>query len=203
MKRDETGFQDIRSCRKCHECGLLYCGNFDAYPLFFESGNCESEIVFILEAPNLSDSVKGELTYDAETDPTGRFVRECLYRYLGMDPNDVYFTNAVLCLPKEEIRDGRTKYPVEDSQQKYCVSNVKKIVDMIDPRIVVTMGGIALQTANLIEHHHLVLMASVGTDHEWYNRTIFPMYHPVATISKEMKREHFQRLAEFIHHRPS
>jgi hypothetical protein len=82
LRNNPPWVQNIRQCRRCHEQGLLYNDEMrQGYPVMFESGNLKSKIVFILEAPNFADSFdpdKQRLTYDAETDPTGRFVRECL-----------------------------------------------------------------------------------------------------------------------------
>jgi len=198
MATSDGSFKEIRSCRKCHQQGLIYRDNLqhEGYPVFFESGNLQSDVIFILEAPNYADSFdpdKKRLTYDAETDPTGRFVRECLTRYLLLQPHDVYFTNAVLCLP--DI-DHNGKFPVKRSHIVNCAPNIRTIIDHIDPKVVVTMGGKALSAIRALENHSLQLSTSVASPHDWYSRILFPMYHP-GRLGRVTRPESQQR-ADFI-----
>ena len=75
--------EEASRCTRCREHGLLYQhenGRW-AYPLFHLESTCSSGIVAVAEAPNLDDTLdadKGRLTYDAETDPTGRFALKLL-----------------------------------------------------------------------------------------------------------------------------
>ncbi len=191
-------FEEIMSCRKCHQQGLLFRGGaqYEAYPLFHESGNLQSDVVFILEAPNFTDSFdpdKRRLTVDAETDPTGRFLRECLTRYLLLQPHDVYFMNAVLCLPSI---DYNGKHPVKKAHIDNCAPKVRAIIDYINPKVVATMGGKALSAIRSIDKHSLQLSTSVASAHSWYSRILFPMYHP-GRLGRVTRPESQQR-ADFV-----
>jgi hypothetical protein len=69
------------------------------------------------EAPNHADTFdpdKGYLTYDYNTDPTGRFMRTLLIEEAGLraeEVDDVLFTNAVLCLPaRRNVSAGLTPH---------------------------------------------------------------------------------------------
>lgn len=205
MEDNPSWLQNIRNCRKCHEQGLLY-NDYQmrkAYPVFFESGNLQSNIIFILEAPNKGDSFdpdKRRLTYDDETDPTGRFVCKCLREYLLLNPKDVYFTNAVLCLPKE----NNGKYPVKSLQMTNCAPNITEMIDLINPRIIVTMGVKALSAIKKVEKHRIHFRPSVDTPHphEWYGRILFPMGHP-GNLGRRNRPKHIQeqdfiRLAQIM-----
>jgi hypothetical protein len=81
-------------------------------------------LLFVFEAPNHSDtfdSGKGYLTYDQETDPTGRFARVLMTEELGLNPRFFQVTNSVLCLP----RDRRGKRPVSVRQVALCSTRIR------------------------------------------------------------------------------
>ena len=171
--RNEAGH-----CTSCRELGLLYkhTNGRWSYPLFHLESTFSSRILFIAEAPNFDDtfnSDKGRLTYDAETDPTGRFMRELLSS-VNLRPEDVLFTNAVLCLPKKK----HGKFPVMAAQRKQCLPWLKKLIDDVQPVVVATLGGEALHAVKRIEKHRLILKTDAGRLHSWYGRQLLPLYHP-------------------------
>jgi hypothetical protein len=93
-----------------------------ARPMLQRSPTAALGILVVGEAPNWDDTFhadNGHLTYDADTDPTGRFMRQLLTDEVRLTPveiDDVLFTNAALCLPAE--RDG--KHPVGKRQMDLC-----------------------------------------------------------------------------------
>ena len=130
-----------------------------------------------MESPNWDDTFTyARITYDGETDLTGNFVNECIHKYLGLDYKDVYFTNSVLYLPK---KNQHGKHEVRNNQIINCAFNIKKVINCIDPRIIVTMGIPALKASKKIQNHTLPLnLNSVAKRTEWYGRILFPMAHP-------------------------
>ena len=128
-------------CRRCHEASALYPG---ARPLFARFTGERADLLFVLEAPNYDDTFdpdKGYLTYDADTDPSGRFFRELYMTVLGEPIEQAVITNAVLCLPAGD--SGR--YPVTSKTIKNCSPNLRDQILSLDPLIVVTVGAKALE----------------------------------------------------------
>ena len=172
--------QEVRRCSKCFksENPCVFIGQEGhARPLFYEGGNWESDILFVMEAPNYGDTfnpAKGRMTFGEESDPTGRFFEECLRTEVGMEPEQIMVVNSVFCLPA--CKDGR--YPVSSKQKRYCSTNLKSVIESIDPRIVVTLGGAALDALKLIEKHDLTLRNQVAEPTAWFGRILFPLYHP-------------------------
>jgi len=171
--------QEIRMCRRCHnECPeAIYSGpEGDAYPLVQKEGNLEATILFVAEAPNWGDTFdtdKGRLTVDPDTDPSGKFVYEVLTEILRMKPEDVLFTNSVQCLPA----GGGGKYPVKAAMRKQCAPNLRRMIEEVDPRVVVTLGGAALHAVKAVEKHSLKLSEAVARPYDWCGRKLFPLYH--------------------------
>lgn len=158
-----------------------------SYPLFHEGASCPSQIIVVAEAPNWDDTydqAKRRLTYDIETDPTGNFARE-LFASVGLAPSDILFTNSVLCLPAEQ--EG--KYPVRAAQSWNCLKWLKMAIDCCNAKVVVTLGGVALEAVGRLSRHRLTLGTSVGKAHAWNNRLLFPLYHPGRRSRKVRSRD--------------
>ena len=184
----------LRKCRKCHELEepLVFIGKEGiARPLFYEGGALDADILFVLEAPNRDDTFdpdKGRMTFGEETDPTGRFFEECLRDEVGIGIEQTMIVNAVLCLPA--LKDG--KYPVRPEQLRLCSPNLASIIENVDPIVVVTLGGYALQALKLIERHRLSLRDAVARPHDWFGRVLFPLYHP-SNLGRVTRKDYEQR----------
>jgi uracil-DNA glycosylase family 4 len=196
----------LRGCRRCHTLAdpLVFideAGDRIARPLFHEGGNLESDILFVFEAPNYSDTFdpdKGRMTTGEAADPTDRFFTDCLSNEVGIEPEQTMVVNSVLCLPARV--DGR--YPVCAEQRRHCSPNLRSAIENVDPRVVVTMGGAALEALKLIEHHRLELGGAAARPHEWFGRAFFPLYHPSnlgrVTRSADEQRADYEALRRFM-----
>ena len=170
--------REAASCTRCRQDALVHQhvdGRW-ALPLFHRDALCPSRVVLVAEAPNLADtfdSGKGRITVDAETDPTGRFMRELLAS-VGLTPEDVLVTNTALCLPSQKAG----KFPVSAKMAKHCRPWLERIILAADARVVVTWGRVALLGTRNVERHKLELRESVGRLHPWFGRLLLPLYHP-------------------------
>ncbi len=170
--------EEASQCRICRRNGLLYqhSNRRWAYPLFDNNLECRSGVLAIAEAPNFDDTFKpekGYLSYDIDTDPTGNFFRELL-ESVGLTVQDVVITNSVLCLP---LRKG-DQYPVYAPQERNCSPWIKRLINEVNPKIVVTVGRQALMATRRIENHPLKkLKDNTGKLYDWYGRKLLPLYH--------------------------
>ncbi|MEI9937864.1 MAG: uracil-DNA glycosylase family protein [Pseudomonadota bacterium] len=170
--------QEAGACVRCRDDGLTFRHDDRrwALPLFHKDATCPSRIVFVAEAPNLSDTFdpdKGRLTVDAETDPTGRFMRQLL-ESVCLTPEDVLVTNTSLCLPAKKAG----KFPVQAVIARNCRPWLERLIVAAEARVVVTWGGVALAGTRNVERHKLELRESVGKLHPWFGRLLLPLYHP-------------------------
>lgn len=169
---------EAAKCTVCQDEGLIYQHSNGkwAYPLFDKNMECKSGVLAIAEAPNFDDTFdpkKGYLSYDVDTDPTGNFFRELLHS-VNLTVHDVIITNSVLCLP--EARNG--KYPVSSKQTTMCSAWISRLIAEINPKVVLTLGGKALEAIKKIERHRLTLSSGAGKLHRWNGRHLLPLYHP-------------------------
>ena len=166
-------------CSKCRDRDLLYFGHQDrrrAPPIFHKDPNPEAEIMFIGEAPNKSASLdpnKGYLTIGNFGDPAGEFMSKLLMSVGLTYEKDTIFTNIALCLPKKVNDD----YLVTTEQVELCSPWLKLLMAIIEPKIVVTFGGAALEGLKQIERHTFSLNEHKGQLQPWYNRLLLPLYH--------------------------
>ena len=197
--------RDARRCTRCHDHGLVH---FDGrrgvvLPLLQKQPTGALGVLIIGEAPNFEDTydpAKGYLTYDADTDPSGRFMRQLLVEEVGLslpELDDVLFTNAVLCLPREQ--DG--KHPVSERQRDHCRPWLRRLIDVPGVRVVATLGSRPLEAVGQIERHGLTLKNS-GTMHDWFGRKLLPLYHasPLGRVSRPeaMQRQDIRALRTFL-----
>ena len=171
-----------------------------AYPLFDKNIECRSGVLAIAEAPNYDDTFnarKGYLTYDIDTDPTGNFFRELL-NTVGLKTSEVIITNSVLCLPA--ARNG--KYPVSSIQASMCSAWISRLISEVNPKVVLTLGGKALEAIKKIERHSLTLSSGAGKLHRWNGRHLLPIYHPSlpgrANRPANMQKRDIQALKKVI-----
>jgi uracil-DNA glycosylase family 4 len=189
--------EEMRACRQCFEehPDVIYAGpEGEARPLFDEQGDPAADLLLVAEAPNFEDTFdpdKGKITLEAHTDPTGAMVYRALTEVLGLSPSEVLFTNAVLCLP---ARSGG-KYPVKAAMRKACSGHLRRMIQEVDPRVVVTLGDNALQAVKTVETHHLKLRDHVATPQRWFDRLLFPLYHP--SMLGRVSRPEAQQLADW------
>lgn len=100
---------------------------------------------------------------------------EKLIEQVGVSRYEVFVTNAVLCNPKDSKGNNATPTPGEILN---CAPFLRETIDLLDPRIVVTLGAVALKACGAIEAHGVSLREHVRTSHTWMRRTLIPVYHP-------------------------
>lgn len=175
---------DARACTRCCDNGgvnLLFVDPTRgcASPMLARAPTAALGVLVVGEAPNLADTFdpsKGYLTYDYDTDPTGRFMRTLLIDEAGLgaeEVDDVLFTNAALCLPARR----NDKHPVSVKQVDACKPWLVRLIEDAEIKIVITMGATALRALNRIERHGLVLKQAAGRVHSWHGRKLLPLYH--------------------------
>lgn len=192
--------EEVRGCTRCrvHKgANLLFSDSVAgcARPMLPRKPTAKLGVLVVGEAPNYDDTFnadKGYLTYDFETDPTGRFMRRLLVEEAGLredEIDDVLFTNAALCLPRRR----NDKHPVSVAQVDLCKPWLVRLMDDAEIMIVVTMGATALRALNRIERHGLVLKQAAGRIHDWNGRKLLPLYH-AGLLGRISRNEAQQRL---------
>jgi uracil-DNA glycosylase family 4 len=157
---------EVRACTHCprmQDSGRI---------LGLASGHLTAPLLFIGEAP-------GRLGADSTTIPFhGDRAGENFERLLaqaGLSRYDCFVTNAVLCNPRDEAGNNSTPTRHEVGN---CSNFLRAQLDLVDPKIVVTLGAQALNALQVVEPHSLELSTSVRKCLSWYGRKLIPLYHP-------------------------
>jgi uracil-DNA glycosylase len=161
-----------------------------------QNGDPMARVMFIAEAPGrLGGELSGRPLVD---DASGRHFSQLL-AIAAIAREDVFITNSVLCNPQDE--GGRNRKPSR-LELANCSHWLWNQIAAIDPRVVVTLGGVALDAVARLERHSYRLASHVGIPLAWAGRTLIPLYHPSpltrATRSDALQANDYHRLGEYL-----
>jgi uracil-DNA glycosylase len=154
-----------------------------------DNGSLDSSIVFIAEAPGRFGA--GRTGVPFQGDRSGDNF-ETLLKHIGLTRSEVFITNAVLCNP---LADGNNRRP-NASEIKNCSSFLKKSLDIIQPKVVVTLGTVALSSINKLLGTRFKLSQNVAQPLATEKFTLFPLYHPSPRVTN-WKRPMTQQKKDF------
>ena len=148
-------------------------------------GNIDSAIMFIGEAPGKNEAEQRRPFVGRG----GKLLNETLSEH-GMQREDFYVSNIVKVRPP----NNRDPKPEEIAAH---VPYLQREIDIIQPRLVVTLGRFAmnffLPDAKISDVHGKV------QETQWHGRriTVLPVYHPAAALrSRKMKAAFSADLAQ-------
>lgn len=175
--------------KKAASCRL--CPDLADQPAVLSSanGSLNANIVFIAEAPGRFGA--GRTGVPFQGDRSGDNF-ETLLKHIGLSRSEVFITNAVLCNP---LADGNNRRP-NASEIKNCSTFLKKSLDIIQPRVVVTLGTVALTALNQLLGTRYKLSQNVAQPIETESFTLFPLYHPSPRVTN-WKRPMAQQKKDF------
>ncbi len=162
---------DAQACRECPRMEgrrrVLSAGN----------GPLCSPVVFVAEAPGRLGGDRGgmPLTGDASGRNFGRYLAAA-----GLARPDVFVTNAALCNPRTP---QGTNAPPSAREVRACSPFLRRTLEIVCPRVVVTLGAKALSALRLIAPHEIALSRDVATPTAWNGLVVFPLYHPSPQVA--------------------
>jgi uracil-DNA glycosylase family 4 len=121
-------------------CGADICER--AKQVCFARGSIPCDVLFIGEAPGLSEDVMGQ----PFVGPAGHLIDRIIRRsFAGLEPSPVYaLTNLVGCVPKRDQETAKKKYGQPSSEDiQACAPRLQEFVDMCRPSLIVCVGAMA------------------------------------------------------------
>ncbi|WP_249594320.1 uracil-DNA glycosylase [Peribacillus frigoritolerans] len=158
----------------------------------YKNGNLNADILFIAEAPGPRGADMTGIPLSG--DMTGKNFEEIL-RSVGLKREDVFITNAVLCCPTG--KNGKVR-PPKSREIKNCSGYLSLLIELIDPKIIVTLGAVALNALKQIEGHQLTLKKHIATFHHWNGKFIYPLYHPSPLVINRGLRTMEQQKSDYL-----
>ena len=150
------------------------------------NGALDARVMFIGEAPGRQGGDRTRIPFSG--DASGRN----LQRYLDsieLAREHIFFTNAALCNPRTPSGANRTPTRAEVGN---CSEFLRRQIEIIDPRVVVTLGAVSLAALKSIEYHELTLKEAAGKIFKWSGRLLVPLYHPSPQVLASHRREEAQ-----------
>jgi DNA polymerase len=138
------------------------------------NGPANATVIFVGEAPGRFGAGRTGVPFSGDT--AGRRF-EALLGAAGFARERVFVTNAVLCLPLDASGRNRRPAAIETAN---CASWLRATIEVVNPRLVVGMGAVALAALNRIERHGLTVSHAGQPPVAWRGARLAAVYHPAA-----------------------
>jgi uracil-DNA glycosylase family 4 len=171
---------EAAACRRC----AAMCGRRAV--LSDLNGDPSARVMFVGEAPGRQGGDRTRVPFSG--DKSGRNFARYLDS-INLARSRIFITNAVLCNPRKE--SGANRKPT-GAEIKNCSPFLRRQIELIDPRVVVTLGAVALAALAGVAYHDLTLKESAGRVIEWDGRLLVPLYHPSPQVLASHRREDAQ-----------
>jgi DNA polymerase len=133
----------------------------------FGDGAADADLVFVGEGPGHHEDLQG-LPFVGRS---GKLLEELLGE-IGLERGDVYIGNVVKCRPPGN-RDPRP------DEIDACKGYLRSQLELIQPRVVVTLGNFA---SKLLLRTESGITRLRGRAYEWWGRHLVPTFHPAAAL---------------------
>ena len=147
------------------------------------NGSPQARIMFIGEAPGRKGADRTGVPFSG--DQSGANLDRFLDS-IGLSRQQIFITSAALCNPRTD--SGANRKPTQ-KELANCSAFLRRTIELIDPRVIVTLGSVALEALKRIQYHELNLKESAAQMHQWQERVLVPIYHPSPQVLASHRRE--------------
>src|SRR5829696_1594971 len=168
---------EAAACRRCE----AMCGR--SAVLSARNGRVGASVMFVGEAPGRQGGDRTRVPFAG--DQSGRNFSRYIAS-IGLARAEVFITNSALCNPRSAT--GANRKPTREELSN-CSDFLRWQVEVIDPRVVVTLGAVALAALRAVEYHPFTLKENVGQVQTWRGRLLVPLYHPSPQVLASHRRE--------------
>lgn len=186
-KREKLFAELVSEAASCTRCPAM-CGRTAV--LSELNGLPTARVMFIGEAPGRKGADRTRVPFSGDQSGANfdRFLNS-----IGLSRKEIFITSAALCNPRSE--SGANRKPTRKELEN-CSGFLRRTIELIDPRVIVTLGSVALEALKRIQYHELNLKESAAQIHSWNERVLVPIYHPSPQVLASHRRE-AQQLADY------
>ncbi len=177
-------YEQARDCTRCplHQTRTT---------VVFGSGNADSELMFIGEAPGANEDKQG-LPFVGQA---GKLLEKLLGE-IGLERSQVFIANTVKCRPP----NNRDPHP---NEIEACHEYLRRQVELIEPTVICTLGNFATKLlrndptgiSRLHGQAEVRILGARGV-------RLYPLYHPAAALytprTLEVLRADFHRIPDLL-----
>ena len=153
-----------REAKGCTRCPLAHTRT----QVVFGVGNPSADLMFVGEAPGQQEDLQGEPFVGR----SGQLLDRMVLEEMGLTREQFYIANTVKCRPP----GNRDPQPLEI---KACNPWLEAQVDLIEPRVVVTLGNFA---AKLLLGTTDGITKLRGRAYPYRRGVLVPTFHPAAVL---------------------
>jgi len=170
----------VKDASSCTLCPAM-CGR--SAVLSELNGSPDARVMFIGEAPGRKGADRTRVPFSGDQSGANfdRFLNS-----IKLTRKEIFITSAALCNPRSE--SGANRKPTQ-KELKNCSSFLRRVIDVVNPRVIVTLGSVALEALKRIEYHELNLKESASRIQSWNDRVLVPIYHPSPQVLASHRRE--------------
>jgi len=150
------------------------------------NGPINARVMFIGEAPGRKGADRTRVPFSG--DQSGKNFDRFLAS-IDLKRSDIFITSAALCNPRSE--SGTNRRPTTQ-ELRNCSGFLRRTIDLIDPQIIVTLGGVALEALRLVQYHEFTLRDDAAKVRRWNGRLLIPLYHPSPQVLITSRNEKAQ-----------
>jgi len=172
--------QLVKDAASCTLCPAM-CGRTAV--LSARNGSPEARVMFIGEAPGRKGADRTRVPFSGDQSGAN------LDRFLDsikLTREEIFITSAALCNPRSA--SGANRRPAQ-KELKNCSSFLRRTIEVVNPRVIVTLGSVALEALKRIQYHELNLRESAAQIQSWNDRVLVPIYHPSPQVLASHRRE--------------
>ena len=136
------------------------------------NGRVNARVMFIGEAPGRKGADRTRVPFSG--DQSGKNFDRFLSS-INLNRSEIFITSAALCNPR--AASGANRRPTAQ-ELRNCSDFLRRTIELVDPPVIVTLGGVALEALKLIHYHEFSLSKDGARVREWSGRTLVPLYHP-------------------------
>ena len=179
----ESFSQLVNEASVCTRCPAMCDRSAVLSPL---NGSLDAKVMFIGEAPGRKGADRTRIPFSGDQSGVNldRFLNS-----IGLKRQQIFITSAALCNPRTE--SGANRRP-KQKEIANCSGFLRRTIAIVNPRIVVTLGSVALEALKRIHYHEFTLKESAAQIHRWNGRVLVPIYHPSPQVLASHRREEEQ-----------
>jgi len=170
----------VEEAASCTRCPAM-CGR--SAVLSERNGSPDARVMFIGEAPGRKGADRTRVPFSGDQSGAN------FDRYLDsidLSREEIFITSAALCNPRAE--SGANRRP-SLRELANCSTFLRRTIELVNPRVIVTLGSVALEALKRIQYHELSLKESAATVQSWNGRVLVPIYHPSPQVLASHRRE--------------
>jgi len=157
MESLESLKEQVEICEKCDLCKTRN-------NVVFGSGNMNSKIVFVGEAPGKNEDEQG-LPFVGRS---GKLLTDIIEKSMKLNRNDVYICNVIKCRPPNNRNPSRKEI-------LNCESYLERQLNLINPDVIIALG---LHAGKTLLKQDLKMKEMLGNWYKYNNIDLRVIYHP-------------------------